>query len=225
MTLLLAISLVAGVKAGNASRYGFAGDAYDNVGTFACKRNLESRYGKRQWEKMRNHGVAHRTLPCGTNLGVCLARTGLCTSAYVVDRGPWGTLNPKGEWHQRTGRVPAGEHYRGELDLLPGTYSAIGLVGIEKVLYWSIAPNNSDALLSELSVPTEYPQLRMGDPGRTKPFPTLRLAGYLAVESFPPLRLAGSGRPTEAPPLRASGPAEPFPSRDTSLALNTTISR
>ena len=31
-----------------------------------------------------------------------------------------------------------GEHYRGELDLLPGVYSAISLVGIERVGYWPL---------------------------------------------------------------------------------------
>jgi hypothetical protein len=136
MTLLLAISLVAEIKAGNASRYGYAGDRYDKVGSFACQRRLEARYGGRKWKEMRSHGVAHRTLPCGTTLGICLPRTGQCTKAYVVDRGPWGTLNRKGEWHQRTGPLRRGEYYRGELDLLPGVFSAIGLKGIENVLFW-----------------------------------------------------------------------------------------
>ena len=191
MNLLLAISLVAGIKAGNASRYGYEGDIYDRVGSFACKRTLESRYGGRQWEKMRNRGVAHRTLPCGTRLGICLARTGLCTAAYVVDRGPWGTMNRKGEWHARTGRLPAGEHYRGELDLLPGTYTSIGLVGIEKVVFWSIA-QSSDEFLPPGDQPlrAEYPQLRLADRHPSKPYPTLRLAGMIAPQNFPPLRLA-----------------------------------
>jgi hypothetical protein len=59
-------------------------------------------------------------------------------TAYVVDRGPWGTLNSKGQWHQRTGRLLRGEYYRGELDLLPGVFSAIKLIGIERVLYWPL---------------------------------------------------------------------------------------
>lgn len=196
MTLLLAISLVAGIKAGNASRYGYVGDVYDRVGSFACKRTLESRYGGRQWEKMRNRGVAHRTLPCGTRIGICLARTGLCTAAYVVDRGPWGTLNRKGEWHARTGRLLPGEHYRGDLDLLPGTYSAIGLVGIEKVIYWPISPSSGEFLPSDPPMRAEYPKLRLADRGHHKPYPTLRLAGLLATEMFPPLR------PADPPPER-----------------------
>ena len=36
--LLLAISMMAGMDVGNGSRYGYEGDAFDNVGTFACRR-------------------------------------------------------------------------------------------------------------------------------------------------------------------------------------------
>lgn len=193
MTLLLAISIVASIQAGNASRYGYVGDSYDRVGSFACRRTLEARYGSRQWEKMRDRGVAHRTLPCGTRLGICLARTGLCTAAYVVDRGPWGTLNRKGEWHQRTGRLLPGEHYRGELDLLPGTYTSIGLVGIEKVLFWPISGPAPDPVLSPIRHRAEYPRLRLAEKSNDKPHQPVRLAGLLAVELFPPLRLNEAG--------------------------------
>ncbi len=136
MTLLIAVTMVAGIQAGNASRYGYVGDTMDQVGSFACQGRLEARHGSRRWRELRSRGVAHRTLPCGTRIGVCLARTKTCTLAYVVDRGPWGALNRKGEWHQRTGRLLPGEHYRGELDLLPGVYTPLGLVGIEQVLFW-----------------------------------------------------------------------------------------
>lgn len=145
MNLLLAITLLTGVHLGNASQYGFVGDAYDNVGSFACQGRLTARHGERTWAMMRDHGVAHRTLPCGTRIGVCLARTRRCTTAYVVDRGPWGTLNHRGEWHMRTKRLPPGERYRGHLDLLPLTYTAIGLVGVEAVYYWIIDPVPADA--------------------------------------------------------------------------------
>jgi hypothetical protein len=138
MTLLFAMSLLVGVQAGNASRYGYAGDNFDRVGTFACQRRLATQYGVQKWKKMRDAGVAHRTLPCGTPIGLCLSRTGNCTTAYVVDRGPWGAINRQGEWHARA-RLKRGEPYRGELDLLPGVYSALNLVGIEKVLYWPLS--------------------------------------------------------------------------------------
>lgn len=141
MTLLLALTLLAGVSLGNASQYGFVGDPYDNVGQFACQGRLQARYGTRTWRTMRDHGVAHRTLPCGTRVGICLARTRRCTTAYVVDRGPWGTLNRQREWHVRTRGVPPGEYYRGHLDLLPKTYTAIGLVGVEAVYYWVVDPD------------------------------------------------------------------------------------
>lgn len=151
MTLLFAISLFVGTQAGNASRYGYAGDAFDSVGSFACEQRLVARYGRGLWTKMRNAGVAHRTLPCGTQLGVCLPRTKVCTGAYVVDRGPWGALDRRGQWHARPKRLLPGEHYRGALDLLPRVYTALGLTGIEKVLYWQTATADEAAALDPLT--------------------------------------------------------------------------
>jgi hypothetical protein len=202
MTLLLAVSLVAGVSAGNASKYGYAGDAYDRVGSFACQRRLESRYGARIWEKMRDHGVAHRTLPCGTSLGVCLTRTGQCTTAYVVDRGPWGTLNRNGEWHQRTGRLLPGEYFRGELDLLPGTYTAIGLQGIEKVHYWAIGEGLSEPPGHQHPRRADYPLLRAADPGHTPAYPPLRQGdGHRPATTTPLLAQSGRALPFTAAPV------------------------
>lgn len=205
MTFLLALTLVAGIKGGNASRYGYEGDIFDKVGSFACKRTLESKYGRVQWEKMRSRGVAHRTLPCGTRLGICLSRTGLCTAAYVVDRGPWGVLNRKGEWHARTGRLLPGEHYRGELDLLPGTYTALGLVGIERVMYWPIALGVGESAPGETPRRAEYPQLRLADQHDHKAYHDPKLGGLIAPQNYPPLRLADDGRIIASlPPLAGS---------------------
>lgn len=50
--------------------------------------------------------VAHKTMPCGTKLRICLAR---CTSAVVRDRGPF----------------VAGRTF----DLTPGVKNAIGMTG------------------------------------------------------------------------------------------------
>ena len=180
MMLLLAISMVAGIKAGNASRYGYEGDTFDKVGSFACRRTLSSRHGERGWQKMRDHGVAHRTLACGTRLGVCNLRTSQCTTAFVVDRGPWGALDRKGEWHMRTTPLRAGEHYRGELDLLPGTYSAIALAGIEKVAYWPM----TDVEPQRSHKNDHLPPLRSG--GRS-PF-AVNLRAPRTDADLPPLR-------------------------------------
>lgn len=178
MMLLLAISMVAGIKAGNASRYGYEGDSFDRVGSFACRRSLAARYGERGWQKMRDHGVAHRTLACGTRLGICNLRTSQCTTAYVVDRGPWGVLDRKGDWHVRTTALRPGEHFRGELDLLPGTYSAIALTGIEKVAYWPL----KEVETGRAHQREHLPPLRAG--GRSPFAVNLRPT----APEFPPLR-------------------------------------
>ncbi|MBL8636731.1 MAG: hypothetical protein JNM40_26135 [Myxococcales bacterium] len=220
--LLLAISMLAGMDVGNASRYGYEGDVYDNVGTFACRRTLSARYGSKMWQKMRSHGVAHRTLPCGTRIGICNQRTGRCTAAYVVDRGPWGALDRHGEWHVRTGKLAPGEHYRGVLDLLPGVYSAIDLQGIEKVVFWPMP----DPAQAQHSRDTRLPPLRSLGPSpfafylapshRSSPFPPLRtwetgemLASVTAPKKFregalPPLRGLDSLEPQAVPTLVAT---------------------
>lgn len=185
MTLLLALTMLAGMQSGNGSRYGYEGDLYDNVGTFACRRTLTVRYGQKGWQKMRNRGVAHRTLPCGTRLGICNQRTGRCTAAYVVDRGPWGALDRNGEWHVRTGPLKPGEHYRGVLDLLPGVYSAIDLQGIEKVYFWPL-PDPGQAQSS-----------------RDNRLPPLRSFGASPYAFY----LAPSHRSTPFPPLRTPSEA------------------
>lgn len=186
MMLLLAISMVAGIKAGNASRYGYEGDSFDRVGSFACRRSLAARYGERGWQKMRERGVAHRTLACGTRLGICNLRTGQCTAAYVVDRGPWGVLDRRGEWHVRTTALRPGEHYRGDLDLLPGTYTAIALTGIEKVAYWPLPTKDKEQ--EQESARSRHhqhlPPLRASGPS---PF-AVNLRGPAAETEFPPLR-------------------------------------
>lgn len=218
MMLLLAISMVAGIKAGNASRYGYEGDSFDRVGSFACRRSLAARYGERGWQKMRDHGVAHRTLACGTRLGICNLRTNQCTAAYVVDRGPWGVLDRKGDWHVRTTALRPGEHFRGDLDLLPGTYSAIALTGIEKVAYWPLRETEPGRVRQHEHLPplraggrspfavnlrpptTEFPPLRSSDPALATP-----LAFNVAAPASPESRLLQLYAPSELGSLVASG--------------------
>lgn len=229
MTLLLAISMLAGIQTGNASRYGYEGDIYDRVGSFACRRTLLARYGERGWQRMRSQGLAHRTLPCGARLGVCNVRTNQCTVAYVVDRGPWGVLDRKGEWHVRTGRLLPGEHYRGELDLLPGTYSAINVVGIERVAFWPLPDPDPVAMRRGIKLP---PLRAMGpsplacyvSPLRTEvPFPQLRdesgpllseapmsTASLAVADPPPPVELLPEALVGTAPTLRLGPPLPPL---------------
>ena len=213
MNLLFAISLVAGIHSGNASRYGYVGDTMDRVGSFACRRSLAAKYGERSWEKMRSRGVAHRTMPCGTRLGICNPRTSLCTVAYVVDRGPWGTLNAKGEWHMRTGKLQKDEHYRGELDLLPGTYSAIALVGIEKVMFWTLdGPSAAAPQVATLTVPEPMKPYAPIPPLRSEPVQFASATGLrTAMTGYPTLRLADPAKSRLAPvyPTLRPGDAEP----------------
>ena len=147
MTLLLALTLLAGVSLGNASQYGFVGDPYDNVGQFACQGRLQARYGTRTWRTMRDHGVAHRTLPCGTIVALRAnpSRVAFCA---VLDRGPWCRVGPgckrssraSGEGFEGSAELP----YRGDLDLSPAVAERVGIrlhggPGRVRVTYWPVA--------------------------------------------------------------------------------------
>ena len=48
--------------------------------------------------------IAHRTLPCNTKVVICNKRTNLCTTARVVDRGPYG-ITYDGKKYQHTSIV------------------------------------------------------------------------------------------------------------------------
>ena len=42
--------------------------------------------------------IAHRTLPCNTKVVICNKRNNLCTTARVVDRGPYGITYNDGKY-------------------------------------------------------------------------------------------------------------------------------
>lgn len=118
-------------ETGKASRYGYVGDPYDSVGKFACEASLTKKFGRAKWTKMKEMGVAHRTLPCGTPIVICKDKV-TCINAWVVDRGPFGALDQKGHWYARA-KLKPGERYRGIVDLLPMPSQKLNVYGIEPV--------------------------------------------------------------------------------------------
>lgn len=114
MTWLIAVLL--------ATTYATPGDRWDN-GQLACPRVTRAQI---------EHGVAHRSLPCGTRLLLCSGRTWRCVAAWVVDRGPYGAICG-GRWRVMR-RLRPGCKWRGDLDLRPGTASALGHNGKETVV-------------------------------------------------------------------------------------------
>jgi hypothetical protein len=124
-------------ETGLASRYGYPGDPYEPIGQpYACEAILKHRWGLKQWQQVVKQGIAHRSLPCGTPLLICRTASSQCTRAIVVDRGPYGALDRHGHWHARK-RLPAGERYRGIVDLLSPVAKKLGIRGIEKVALWA----------------------------------------------------------------------------------------
>lgn len=138
--LSLLFSLSHPPEMGLASRYGYPGDAYENFKQpYACYGSLTKKWGKARYEEAVKTGVAHRTLPCGSKIIICRPKNktqGLtCTSAIVVDRGPYGALDQQGQWHRRS-RLQPGERWRGIVDLLPPVANKLGVIGLSKVYIW-----------------------------------------------------------------------------------------
>jgi len=76
----------------------------------------------RQLDDKKDAVVAHRTLPCGTELLVCNARNGKCTRAKVADRGPYGKT-----------RINDRFYYTSVIDLSKKVAKEIDLNGKEEV--------------------------------------------------------------------------------------------
>lgn len=109
VALILTIKLCLTVWAGTGTVFS-ANDKYNPNPSLACKSG--------QILNDRDLVVAHRTLPCGSKVVVCNVRTERCTSATVLDRGPYGKT--KGD-------------YTSVIDLSPGVASKIKHNGFEPV--------------------------------------------------------------------------------------------
>jgi len=132
--LVLLVSLLLPDVIGLAAVYGYPGDALDKEGPPACEATLVAERGRAGFQKMLEAGVAHRQLPCGTKLRL-VSLTG-STSAFVVDRGPFGIRTATGRW--RAGRtLRQGEQWRGVLDLRPPVARNLGfMTGLHPVAAW-----------------------------------------------------------------------------------------
>ncbi len=126
------------ISTGLAARYGYKGDPYETWNQpYACQNRLVKRWGYKRYQEAVTIGVAHRTLPCGTKILICRIPTypPTCTSAIVVDRGPYGALDKQGVWHRRS-KLQPGERWRGIVDLLPPVAAKLGVWGLDKVVIW-----------------------------------------------------------------------------------------
>lgn len=108
--VIMAIALMstpAQAETGRATRFAYPGDKWTGGDMRCLGRPL--RHGE--------HGIAHRTLPCGTVVRVTNLRTKRHTVAVVVDAGPWGAMSA-GAWVIKRHRREPGT-WRGIADLSP----------------------------------------------------------------------------------------------------------
>ena len=118
-------------------------DPLGGSGILACQGQVRRHQGPGAWQRARRVGIAHRTLPCGQAVLVCLVRTGRCIRAVVVDRGPFGALDGRGRWRLARRTLPAGWTWRGLVDLLPGPARKLGHNGLEPVLVVPLISTNA----------------------------------------------------------------------------------
>ncbi len=141
--LLLFLSLIPSGNGefGKASVFAIHGDKYNPENKpLACESRIIRKHGHSHWHKILTHGVAHRTLPCGTKIRVYIIGKKRVRSsyAYVVDRGPYGVVH-NGKWRLRRKLFP-GEKYRGILDVLSPLAQKLNVSGIFLVIVKIISP-------------------------------------------------------------------------------------
>lgn len=71
-------------------------------------------------------GIAHRSLPMGARVLVTNLRTGKSVVATVIDRGPWGKVDEKGNWFNGRKQRKRKGRYRGCADLTPRLVQLLG---------------------------------------------------------------------------------------------------
>ena len=143
--LLLFLSLIPSGNTngefGKASVFAIHGDKYNPENKpLACESRIIRKHGHTYWQKILTHGVAHRTLPCGSKIRVYIIGKKRVRSsyAYVVDRGPYGVVH-NGRWRLRRKLYP-GERYRGILDVLAPLAKKLNVSGIFFVVVKIISP-------------------------------------------------------------------------------------
>ena len=105
--------------------FGTKGDVHQG-GTMACRPKERALY---------KYACAHRTLPCGTLLLLKNPKTKQMSYCYVMDRGPYGGIDPEGNWFvKRTADEPG--TWRGVLDVAPLPAKQLGHNGFQRIKAW-----------------------------------------------------------------------------------------
>lgn len=135
MTSLFLLSLLSLGEVGNGSVFSLYGDPYNPSNQpLACEGRIIKRHGRASFRNMLSYGIAHRTLPCGSQLTLCIQKRGKvrCSKAYVIDRGPYGVVYKKGKrrrWKMYR-KLPPGKQYRGIVDVLSPLAQRLKVTGI-----------------------------------------------------------------------------------------------
>lgn len=111
----------------NASIFGYEGDEHKGGEAVCVHRDL----------RPDEIGIAHRDLPCGTQVTLWLPRTAKWVVAKVVDHGPYGA-NVGRHWVVKR-KVTDPGIWRGCIDMTRKTARILGHNGFEAI-YWFLAP-------------------------------------------------------------------------------------
>lgn len=135
MNLAILIPFAILSQFGKGSVFSIKGDKYNPENQpLACESVLIKRHGRSSFQKMMSYGVAHRTIPCGTEMKICVQKKNnfQCSKAYVIDRGPYGVVykhKNKKRWRMYR-RLPSGKKYRGIVDVLSPLANRLKVSGL-----------------------------------------------------------------------------------------------
>lgn len=122
--LLLAMTFGGEPEKCVASNFGGAADKHRG-GKTPCLRPMRR-------VRIDDHGIAHRTLKCGTRVLVVNPRTGDYSVTRVIDHGPYGAVH-EGRWLVKKKRRDPGR-WRGCADLTRPVALELGHNGFEPVI-------------------------------------------------------------------------------------------
>jgi hypothetical protein len=106
--------------------FGYPGDQWAGGNALLLKRPVNSR----------DLGIAHRTLPLGSEVLVYSQRTHRVSWAVVIDRGPYGAMYD-GRWRLKKRRSDPGV-WRGCADLTPRVARRLGHDGWDRIAVYQL---------------------------------------------------------------------------------------
>ena len=134
MWLALIAMLMGTPETCNSTQFGYEGDKYAGGRALHLGRPVNPET---------DVGIAHRTLPLGSQVLLHVPKRGTWTVAVVIDRGPYGRIDANGDWYngasdwkrcrRKKDCYPKGSRWNGCADLTPRAGTFLSHDGWERI--------------------------------------------------------------------------------------------